>query len=177
MLHAKTAVADGRWARVGSTNLNFFSWFGNRELDIVVENEPFSRQMETMYLKDLDNATEIILDQNRRVRCRRARQRAHCRWRSGGSGGRATAGMLRIGGAVGSAVTGRRILGSVEDQLMASLGALLLALAAIIAFFPPVLLYPVEVLLVWLGAALLYRAYASRRNSSERRLVQRNANG
>src|SRR5262249_7136547 len=32
MIHAKTAVADGRWARVGSTNLNVASWLGNREL-------------------------------------------------------------------------------------------------------------------------------------------------
>jgi cardiolipin synthase len=31
MLHAKTAVADGTWARVGSTNLNLASWLGNRE--------------------------------------------------------------------------------------------------------------------------------------------------
>ena len=40
MLHAKTAVADGRWARVGSTNLNLASWLGNCELDAVVEDEP-----------------------------------------------------------------------------------------------------------------------------------------
>jgi cardiolipin synthase len=40
MLHAKTAVVDGRWARVGSTNLNIASWFGNRELDAVVEEQP-----------------------------------------------------------------------------------------------------------------------------------------
>jgi cardiolipin synthase len=31
MLHAKTAVADGHWARVGSTNLNLASWLGNRK--------------------------------------------------------------------------------------------------------------------------------------------------
>ena len=29
MLHAKTAVVDGLWARVGSTNLNLQSWMGN----------------------------------------------------------------------------------------------------------------------------------------------------
>lgn len=42
MLHAKTAVADGRWARVGSTNLNIASWFGNCEMDAVVEDERFA---------------------------------------------------------------------------------------------------------------------------------------
>ena len=45
MLHAKTAVADGRWARVGSSNLNIASWLGNYELDVVVENEPFAAAM------------------------------------------------------------------------------------------------------------------------------------
>ena len=62
MLHAKTAVADGRWARVGSTNLNIASWFGNCELDAVIEDEPFARLMEETYLEDLENSTEVILD-------------------------------------------------------------------------------------------------------------------
>ena len=39
MLHAKTAVADGRWSRVGSSNLNISSWLGNYELDVIVEFE------------------------------------------------------------------------------------------------------------------------------------------
>jgi cardiolipin synthase A/B len=39
MLHAKTAVADGRWARVGSTNLNPASWLGNCELDVIVDDD------------------------------------------------------------------------------------------------------------------------------------------
>jgi cardiolipin synthase len=38
MLHAKTAVADDFWARVGSTNLNIASWMGNYELDVAIEN-------------------------------------------------------------------------------------------------------------------------------------------
>ena len=53
MLHAKTAVADGHWARVGSTNLNLASWLGNCELDVVVEDAFFAREMEEMYLQDL----------------------------------------------------------------------------------------------------------------------------
>src|SRR5688572_8421990 len=46
MLHAKTAVAEGRWARVGSTNLNLASWLGNCELDAVIEDTDFATQME-----------------------------------------------------------------------------------------------------------------------------------
>lgn len=65
MLHAKTAVADGRWARVGSSNLNIASWIGNFELDAVVEDEPFAAAMEQMYLEDLDHTTEIVLRKRR----------------------------------------------------------------------------------------------------------------
>lgn len=65
MLHAKTAVADGRWARVGSSNLNVASWVGNFELDALIEDEGFAAQMEQMYLSDLAQATEIVLRRRR----------------------------------------------------------------------------------------------------------------
>ena len=62
MLHAKTAVADGRWARVGSTNLNLASWMSNRELDVMIEDESIAVHMEEMFQDDLGNATEVVLD-------------------------------------------------------------------------------------------------------------------
>ena len=68
MLHAKTAVADGRWARVGSSNLNVTSWIGNWELDVAVEDEAFAQAMQEMYLEDLTHATEIVLNEKQRVR-------------------------------------------------------------------------------------------------------------
>ena len=79
MVHAKTAVADGRWSRVGSTNLNFASWIGNCELDVVVEDTEFARRMEEQYLEDLGNATEVILDDRENVRAPgEPRQRCGC---------------------------------------------------------------------------------------------------
>ncbi|HVT33529.1 MAG TPA: phospholipase D-like domain-containing protein [Rhodanobacteraceae bacterium] len=68
MLHAKTAVADSRWARVGSSNLNLSSWIGNCELDVAVEDETFARAMEAQYETDLGHATEIVLKLPRRQR-------------------------------------------------------------------------------------------------------------
>src|SRR5215472_10509929 len=65
MLHAKTAVADGRWARVGSSNLNVASWIGNYELDAVIEDEGFASAMEAMYVADLEQSTEIVLRRRR----------------------------------------------------------------------------------------------------------------
>src|SRR5215510_2451564 len=86
MLHAKTGVADGRWARVGSTNLNPASWLSNCELDVLVEDDAFARHMETMYLTDLSNATEITLGKRPPAR-RGARRSARPASRGGGSAG------------------------------------------------------------------------------------------
>ena len=68
MLHAKTAVADGGWSRVGSTNLNLASWMSNYELDVAIEDERFSEQMAAQYEDDLQHATEIVLTRRNRVR-------------------------------------------------------------------------------------------------------------
>jgi cardiolipin synthase A/B len=170
MLHAKTAVADGRWARVGSTNLNISSWLGNCELDAVVEDELFAAEMEEMYLQDLTNATEVVLDAKRKVRAPGEPPHPHPVMTSGGgSAGRAAAGAVRIGNAVGAAFTDRRVLDAVEARLMTSVGAFFLILAALFAFFPRVLAYPLFIIFAWLGVALLYRSYKLYRKGKQKR--------
>ena len=164
MLHAKTSVADGRWARVGSTNLNLASWFGNCELDAVIEDEPFGRQMEEMYLQDLTNATEVVLDARQRARPSTTQHGPRPAFgRARGSAGRAAAGALRIGNTLGAAFTDRRVLEPVEARLPLSLGALLLVVSLLFAFFPRLLAYPLAVLLGWIALSLLYRGYELRR--------------
>ena len=79
MLHAKSAVADDRWARVGSTNLNIASWLANYELDVAIEDERLVARMAEMYEQDLANATEIVLGRRYRVRAVPARTRARAR--------------------------------------------------------------------------------------------------
>lgn len=44
-LHAKAAAVDGRWATVGSSNLDPFSLFLAREANIAVESESFARAL------------------------------------------------------------------------------------------------------------------------------------
>ncbi len=90
MLHAKTAVADGRWTRMGSTNLNLESWLGNWELDVAIEDPAFAARMEDMYLDDLGRATEIAL--TARARVVRTAKRAQAP-----AGGRAARGGRRRG--------------------------------------------------------------------------------
>lgn len=160
MIHAKTAVADGRWARVGSTNLNISSWFGNCELDAVIEDQCFAKQMEEMYLQDLTNATEVVLDNRRKVRAPgEPRHSIAATTSGGGSIGRAAAGAIRIGNAVSAAFTSRRTLGPVEARLMVVAGTLLLALSVLFYFYPRVPAYSLVVVFIWMALALLYRGF------------------
>ncbi len=159
MLHAKTAVADARWARVGSTNLNLASWVGNWELDVLVEDAGFGHEMEEAYVEDLANATEIVLERRRRVRPAEG-MRARRHRGAGGSATRAAAGALRIGNALGSALAAPRVHGPAEQRLMLE-GAVLLASVAVTGFlWPRVLAWPLGAVCLWLAISL---ALAGRR--------------
>lgn len=168
MLHAKTAVSDGRWARVGSTNLNIASWATNWELDVVVEDANFAEAMEAMYLEDLANATEIVPGwQSRRRQAKNMRSRRGHRFRRGGVR-RLAAGALALSSTVGKAV-GARSLTATEASSVAIIGAALLALAVLITFFPVVIISPVVIGLAWFGIALLIRAFRLKRRVRLRR--------
>jgi cardiolipin synthase A/B len=165
MLHAKTAVADGRWARVGSSNLNVASWIGNYELDCVVENEAFAAEMEDLYLQDLDNATEIVLEPRRRKQSDRdaATREPVGVIRPRGSASRAAAGALRIGRTVTAALSEQRVLARTDARLVASSGLALLAVAVLGVIWPLAVIVPLATVLVWVGFVLLIRAFTLRR--------------
>lgn len=161
MLHAKTAVADQRWSRIGSTNLNVASWLGNYELDVAVEDRDFARNMEQMYENDLANATEIVLDPQRGV-CP-IRQRSGPRpTRTGGSAARAAAGALRVGNVVGAAVADRRVLGPAEAGLMTRVALALLAFSIVGLVWPLAIVLPLVLLAFWVAVSLLIGARALR---------------
>jgi cardiolipin synthase A/B len=159
MIHAKTAVADGRWARVGSTNLNIASWLGNCELDAVIEDAEFARQMEEQYIADLSNATEVVLDARSRVSAPgEPHRRTPAATSGGGSSGRAAAGAVRIGNAVGAAFSNRRVLQPAEARLILVAGLLLLGIAALLSLLPRLAAYALTTIFCWIGTALVYRA-------------------
>jgi cardiolipin synthase len=60
MMHAKTMVADTRWARVGTSNLNALSLIGNYELDVIVEDPVLARAMEQQFRRDLAGSVEVV---------------------------------------------------------------------------------------------------------------------
>lgn len=61
MMHAKTAVVDGHWVRVGSTDFNPLGVAINYELDAVIEDKHLGAEAEEMFLADLDGSREVTL--------------------------------------------------------------------------------------------------------------------
>lgn len=59
VLHAKTAVIDGVWSTIGSTNLDMRSFLHNDELNAVVLDTDFAERMEALFQHDLSESTEI----------------------------------------------------------------------------------------------------------------------
>lgn len=59
MLHAKTIVADSRWVRVGSSNLNPSSLVGNYEIDVLIEDRQLAETMEMQFRRDLARSREV----------------------------------------------------------------------------------------------------------------------
>ena len=173
MVHAKTAVADRRFVRVGSTNLNLSSWMGNWELDVVIEDAGVAAQMEEIYDRDLRNATEIVITDRNTVRLQSARpRRLTARDRlprrrlaraASGSANRVIKDVALAGSALGSAVRGYRVLGPHEALSLATMG-LLVALVAAVAFaWPRAFAYPLGALSVVGALTLLTRAWRARR--------------
>ena len=66
VLHSKTALIDGVWSTVGSTNLDWRSFLHNHELNAVVLGASFGNQLQAMFDKDLADSETITLVEWRR---------------------------------------------------------------------------------------------------------------
>lgn len=177
MLHAKTSVADGRWGRVGSTNLNLASWVTNYELDVLVEDVEFAGELQRMYLVDLENTTELTTrtkGAHRRVEAQAPREPSvgwnadarHGPRPSSRKASGVTAGALRLGNAMGAAIAGGRALATAEDRIVAFTGMVLLTIAVVAVLWPRLLTIPVAIIAVWLGTALVVKAISLHRQDT-----------
>jgi cardiolipin synthase len=61
MLHSKTAVIDGVWSTVGSTNMDLWSFLRNDEVNAIILGQDFAEEMEMMFQTDLQQSREILL--------------------------------------------------------------------------------------------------------------------
>jgi cardiolipin synthase A/B len=62
LLHAKSAVIDGVWSTVGSSNLDWRSALDNDEVNAVVLGRDFAQQMQAMFARDLAASQAIDLE-------------------------------------------------------------------------------------------------------------------
>src|SRR3954470_1196285 len=159
MLHAKTAVADGTWARVGSPNLNIASWMGNWELDVAIEDQRFAAEMERCYEHDLANATEVVLGKRHPPSVDRPRFARRAREGSAV----ATAGAIRMGTAVTASLGGHRVLRPAEAGLLLGVGVALVSCAVIAVLVPWIVVLPFAIAAVWLGGTLVVNGWKLRR--------------
>jgi cardiolipin synthase A/B len=60
-LHVKTAIVDGVWSLVGSSNLDWRSALDNDEINAVILGREFGAQMQAAYVKDMQASDEIDL--------------------------------------------------------------------------------------------------------------------
>jgi cardiolipin synthase A/B len=62
LLHAKTALVDGVWSTIGSTNLDWLSLEQNQEINAVVLGQEFGAQMKALFDKDIESSQLVILE-------------------------------------------------------------------------------------------------------------------
>ena len=63
LLHSKTALIDGVWSTVGSTNLDWRSFLHNAEINAVVLGAEFGLRMRKAFEDDLAQSQQIMLEQ------------------------------------------------------------------------------------------------------------------
>jgi cardiolipin synthase len=180
MIHAKTAVADSIWCRVGSSNLNAASLLGNWEIDVGILDRSLAEQLEATFLADLTLGVEIVLP--RRVRQVRGLvlpdtqaageaprqtsleppERLQDRlehWRSPAAGrvGWRVADLVRAGSALGDAIAGHRTLGREDRAVLSTVSVGMLVAALLAAVFPRIVGWAFALLLGWLGIVVSVR--------------------
>jgi len=174
MIHAKTSVVDGKWCRIGSSNLNAASLLGNWELDVGVLDTDLAAQVQALFLADLASAVEIILPDRAGLAVTAAgpglgvtsldeeasfaqlrKDRAHSH-----PGGQTLtlADLVRAGSTLGDAIAGHRVLGREDRVVLGTLAFLLLFMAATAALFPRFTGWLVAGLMGWIGLVLAVRA-------------------
>lgn len=162
MLHSKSAVIDGFWSRVGSTNLNVSSFVGNAEIDVLIESGAFGKQMQEMYLEDLEHSTEIVLTEKRAARpVTKMPKRTRRMVRSEARSARYAPTAIVIGSALSSAIYkgAMRRLSSMEWKITSVAASLLIALGILALKFPRTVAVPFAVVAFWLALAMAINSF------------------
>jgi len=179
MIHAKTAVADGIWARVGSSNQNLASLVGNWELDVAVTDRHFARAMEELFEADMAGAVEVRLlaargntphrerrsvertvaeapGEEHKPGRKKARDRRARSYR-GTEIGRLMGRLARAGSVLFRALIGERAIQREDVGWIVIFALLLFLFSAVGALYPRYLAWPIAFFIFWLGVAAVVR--------------------
>ena len=63
LLHSKTALIDGVWSTIGSTNLDWRSFLHNQEVNAVIIGPEFGDRMRASFERDLAASKPITLEE------------------------------------------------------------------------------------------------------------------
>jgi cardiolipin synthase A/B len=182
MIHAKTAVADGVWSRIGSSNLNLASLLSNWELDLAILDRSLAGELEDLFIEDLASSVEITLPPPGAATGRRALKRqpvqetpspdpdlvlqaareARRRAPRGSRGGRVLSRVSRASIVLARALIGQRGVGLEDRGWILAIAATLLSLSILGFLLPRLLAWPFAFILFWIGIASLYRAGSRR---------------
>jgi cardiolipin synthase len=171
MIHAKTLVADGWLSKVGSTNLNFSSLAANWEIDLLVEDQDFARQMEELFEDDVSKSREVRLESSGRgprVRPEQPVDTRDSRARSGvvGSGTGSGAALSRVGTTVFQ--KGVAPLETHEHVIAFAASGALLGGSLLGARFPRLVAWPLTAVGAFLGGLGVLRAIQARLSDREK---------
>ena len=62
VMHAKTAVIDGVFSTVGSSNMDWRSWVANNEINAIVLGSDFGKELEAVFQRDVAQSRPVQLD-------------------------------------------------------------------------------------------------------------------
>lgn len=153
MIHAKSCVVDGYWARIGSTNLNMSSWLVNREVDITIQDRELAQQLEQKFLEDISNATEVVLNDNEFAELKENRPKKQNPVRAKTSAAARQA--IRLKGFLQDDV---RTIGKPEIKAVLGLSIIIMLFSILIFIFPKILVVPLSFILLVSGIILASNA-------------------
>lgn len=164
MMHAKTLVADRRWARVGSSNLNVSSLFGNYELDVLADNQEAAEALAAQFRRDLLMSREVVLESRRRLPPRLVRAPAtaeagaHTELQTTARHKRSRYELSAV-----AVVALRRVAGGLRRTLGGTAALFLLTLGILLLIFPRVVGILIAAVLFWLSLGFGVYAFGKRR--------------
>lgn len=168
MIHAKTLVADRRWARVGSSNLNVSSLFANYELDFLADDVATADLLAAQFRRDLQESREIVLQPRRRLLPPRLVDTVAQDGQHGAAdeaprrpGSRVKRSGYQLGAV--AVVALRRVAGGLRRALAATAAMLFLIIGALLLVFPRVAGAIVAALAFWMALGFAVYGVGKRR--------------